>query len=65
VQETQRIEQRLGRMPERFQKGLLRDLGRASTIGVPAHAVDHEKQNRMLGYRRDDTILVFFARPEQ
>jgi hypothetical protein len=65
VQEAQRIEQRLGCMPERFEKSLLRDLGGASTIRVPAHAVDHEKQNRMLGDSRDDTILVFFARPEQ
>ena len=52
-------------MPERFENGLLRDLGGARTISVPAHAVDHNKQNRMLGDRRDDTILVFFARPEQ
>jgi len=52
-------------MPERFEKSLLRDLGGACTIRVPAHAVDHNKQNRMLGDRRDDTILVFFARPEQ
>ena len=65
VQEAQRIEQRLGCMPERFEKCLLRDLGSACTIGVPAHPVDHHKQNRMLGDSRDDTILVFFARPEQ
>ncbi len=65
VQEPQWIEEGLGRMPERFENGLLRDLGGARTIGVPAHAVDHNKQNRMLGDCRDDTILVFFARPEQ
>jgi hypothetical protein len=65
VQKAQWIKQRLGRMPERFQKRLLRDLGRARAVGVPAHAVDHEKENRMLGDCRDDTILVFFARPEQ
>jgi len=65
VQEAQRIEQRLGCVPERFEKCLLRDLGSACTISVPAHPVDHHKQNRMLGDSRDDTILVFFARPEQ
>jgi hypothetical protein len=52
-------------VPERFEKTLLRDLGRAGTVRVTAHAVDHDKQNRMLSDRRDDTILVFFARPEQ
>jgi len=65
VQEAQRIKQGLGRMPERFEKSLLRDLGGACTIGVPAHSIDHDEQNRMLGNCRDDTILVFFARPEQ
>lgn len=65
VQEAQRIEQRLGSVPERFEKRLLRDLGGARTVSVPAHAVYHEKQNRMLGDGRDDTILVLFARPEQ
>ena len=65
VQKAQRIEQRLGCMPEGFEKRLLRDLGCARTISVPAHAIDHDEQNRMLGNRRDDTILVFFARPEQ
>jgi len=65
VQEAQRIKQGLGRMPERFEKSLLRDLGGARTIGVPAHSIDHDEQNRMLGNCRDDTILVFFARPEQ
>ena len=65
VQEPQWIKQGLGRMPERFKKSLLRDLGGACTIGVPAHPIDHDEQNRMLGNCRDDTILVFFARPEQ
>ena len=52
-------------MPERFEDGLLRNLGGACAIGVTAHAVDHQKHDRMLGDGRDDTILVFFARPEQ
>ena len=52
-------------MPESLKHGLLRDLGCTRTVRVPAHSVDHKKQNRMLGYGRDDTILVFFACPEQ
>jgi hypothetical protein len=65
VQEAQRIEQGLGGVPERFEERLLRDLGRARAIGMPAHSVDHNKKNCMLGDGRDDTILVFFACPEQ
>jgi hypothetical protein len=65
VQEPQWIKQGLGRMPERFEKSLLRDLGGARTVGMPAHPVNDNEQNRMLGDCRDDTILVFFARPEQ
>jgi hypothetical protein len=65
VKKAQRIEQWLWRVPERFEQGLLRDLGCARAICVTAHAVDDKKQNRMLGYGGDDTILVFFACPEQ
>jgi hypothetical protein len=65
VQETKWIKERLRRMPERFEDGLLRDLGGACAIRVPAHTVNDEKQSRVLGYRGDDTILVFFARAEQ
>ncbi len=65
VQEAQRIEQGLRGVPERFEYGFLGDFGRAGAIGVPAHAVDHEKQSRVLGHCRNHTILVFFARSEQ
>jgi hypothetical protein len=65
VEETQRIEQRQRRMPERLENGSLRNLGRACTICVPAHSVYDDEQGRMLGYRGDDTVLVFFARPEE
>jgi hypothetical protein len=65
VQKAQWVEQWLRGVPERFEDRLLRDLGCARTVCVPAHAVDHDKQNRMLSDGRDDTILVFFACPEQ
>ena len=65
VQKAQRIEQRLRGVPERFEHGLLRDLGGTRAICMAAHAVDHEQQGRVLGNGRDDAVLVFFARPDE
>lgn len=52
-------------MPERFENRLLGDLGSARAVRMTAHAVDYDKQSRVLGHRRNHTVLVFFACPEQ
>ena len=65
VQEAERIEQRLGRVPEGFEDHLLRDLGRARAIGVAAHAVDDDEQRGVLGDRGGDPVLVLLAASEQ
>ncbi len=39
--------------------------GGARAIRMPAHAVDHDKQSRVLGHCRGHAVLVFFARSEQ
>jgi uncharacterized protein (TIGR00255 family) len=52
-------------VPEGFEDSLLRHLGSACTIRVPAHAVDHQQQSRVLGNRRDDPVLVLFACPDE
>jgi hypothetical protein len=52
-------------VPESFEHRLLGDLGRFRAVRMTAHSVDDDKQSRVLGHRRHDTVLVFFARSEQ
>ena len=47
VQEAERIEQRLRRLPEALDH-LQRDLGRALALGVAAHAVAGDQQRRFI-----------------
>jgi hypothetical protein len=65
VQEAKWIEERLRRMPERFENGFLRDFGGFRAVRMAAHAVDDDQQGRMLGHCRGHAVLVFFARTEQ
>jgi hypothetical protein len=65
MQEAEGIEQGLRCVPESFQHRLLGDLGRFRAVRMAAHSVDDDKQSRVLGHRRDDAVLVFFARSEQ
>ena len=61
VQESERIEQRLGRLPEALDHRLLRDLGGPLAFGVTAHAVARDQQRGLLGHGYTDTILVGIA----
>ena len=62
MQEAERIEERLRRVPESFDHDLLRDLGGLRAVGVAAHAIDHDEQGRVVGDRDSDPILVVLAR---
>ena len=61
VQEAERIEQRLRRLPEALDQRLLRDLGGALALGVAAHAVARDQQRGLLGHGDADAVLVGIA----
>jgi hypothetical protein len=61
VQEAHGIKKGLGRMPERLEDDLLRHLGRAGAISMPAHAVNDDQQGRMLRDGAGNPVLVLFA----
>ncbi len=65
VQEAERVEQRLRRVPERLDQHLLRDLGGARAIGVAAHAIDDHEQRGMFRNRHGAAILVVLAPTQQ
>jgi hypothetical protein len=51
VQETERIQDGLRRVPERFDQHLDGGFSRLGAIGMAAHAVDHDEQRGVLGDR--------------
>ena len=61
VQKSERIEQRLRRLPEALDHRLLRDLGGALALGVTAHAVARDQQRSLLGHGDADAILIGIA----
>ena len=65
VQESQRVEERLWGMPEGIEDDFPRDLRRARTVGVTAHAIGDEEQRRVLRHRDGDPVLVLFATAQE
>ena len=65
VQEAERIEDGLRRVPERLDQRLDGGFGGARAVGMPTHAVDHDQQGRVLGDRDGDAILIVGAITEQ
>ena len=61
VQEAERIEDGLRRVPERLDQHLDGGLGGLGAIGMTAHAVDHDEQGRVLRDRDGDAILIVAA----
>ena len=61
VQEAQRIDHGLGRVPETLDEDLARDLRGAFAFRVSAHAVQDEQQRRVIGNRGGDAVLVVLA----
>ena len=61
VQESERIEQRLGLGAEQVEHHLAADFGGARAVGVAAHAVHDDEQRRAFARGDRGTILVVFA----
>ena len=65
MQKAQRIENRMRRLPERFEQRRERSLGGARSLGMTAHAVDHHQQHRLIGGRHRHPVLVLLAMADQ
>ncbi|GMU69197.1 MAG: hypothetical protein AMXMBFR37_15290 [Steroidobacteraceae bacterium] len=65
VQEADRIEQRLRRMPEGLDQHLERDVRGALAVGMTAHAVDGDQHRGVLGDCGRDAVLVVLARSDE
>jgi hypothetical protein len=65
MQESQRIENRMRRLPKGLQQRGERGFRCARTLGMTAHAVDDDQQCRLLGCRHGDPVLVLFAVADQ
>jgi hypothetical protein len=65
VQEAERIEHRLRRVPESLDQQFRRRLGRQRAVGVSAHAVDDHQQCRFLRHCDGAAILVVFPPADQ
>ena len=61
MQEPERIEQRLRRVPEALDQRALRNLGCTLTLGVTAHSVAGTEQRCVLSERDADAILIGIA----
>ena len=58
MQESERIENGLRRVPEGFDQRLDGGLGGLGAIGMTSHAVDDDEQGGMLGDRDRHAILI-------
>lgn len=65
VQEADRVEQRLRRVPERLDERLQRRLGSTRAVGVAAHAIDRDEHRRMFGDGGRHAVLVVVARSDE
>ena len=61
MQETERIENGLRRVPERLDQRLDGGLGGFGAIGMTPHAVDDDQQGRVFGDRDRHAILIVVA----
>jgi hypothetical protein len=65
MQEAERVEQRLRRVPEGLDQQLLRRLCRERPVGMAAHAVHDDHQRGVFGHGDRTTILIVVAAPEE
>ena len=61
VQEPERIEHRLRRVPKALDDCPLRDFSRTFAFRVTTHAIARNQQRRVFGYHDADAILVGLA----
>ena len=65
VQESLGVEERTTRLPELADHGAYRHVGRPGAVGMAAHAVHDDEECRPVADGDGDSILVFFAIPEE
>jgi hypothetical protein len=65
MQESQRIENRVRRLPEQFQQRRKRRLRGSRTFRMTAHPIDDDQQDGVLGRRNRDPVLIFVAMADQ
>ncbi len=65
MQKTQRIEDRMWRLPECLNERGERGLGGTSAFGMTTHAVDDGEQHGLLGSSHRNPVLILFAMADQ
>ena len=65
MQESERIENRMGCLPEGLEQRRQRGFGRSRAFGMAAHAVDDDQKDRLIGGRHRDAILVLLAMADE
>ena len=62
---AERIEDGMRRLPECLEQRRERSFGRARTLRVTAHAVDHRQEYGVLGGRHRNSVLILLAMADQ
>ncbi len=65
MQESQRIEDRMRRLPKCLEQRCERRLGGTRPFRMAAHPIDHHQEYRLLRGRYRYAILVFLAMTDQ
>ena len=65
MQKSQRVEDRMWRLPKRLQQRRQRGFGGACALGVTTHAVDDDQQYGLLRSRDRNPVLIFFPMTNQ
>jgi len=65
MEEPERIENRMARLPEALEHRCQRRLRSLRAFGMAAHAVDHREQRCILGNCDRHSVLIVVAMAEQ
>ena len=65
LQKSQRIENRMGRLPERLEQRCQRGFRSARSLRMTAHAIDHDQQYRLIGGCHCNAVLILLAVADQ
>ena len=65
MQESEGIEKRLLDGPKRFEQAFERRIGRATSVGMPAHPIDDGEKCRVIADCNGNTILIVVAIADQ
>jgi len=65
MQKAERIENRMRRLPERFEQRRKRRLGGTRSLGVAAHPIDDHEKHGLVRGRNRYPVLIFLAMADQ